>query len=183
MILALFSCKKTPEPEETNVFGEIIYTDSFSPTDWENPVGRLRIESQDKDIGKIIKQDTLDQKYLKVYEVINNFVNNIQTKKYDEIQKHLTPAAYNSFNLRLPVIPQDKKFNLRVAYPENVDADKYWVDFKIMFQNRSVIAKIEIEKSGKGYMISDFESKFFTDLSDVINNKAVKPKNDEDKKK
>lgn len=95
----------------------------------------------------------------------------------------LTPAAYNSFNLRLPAIPQDKKYNLRVAYPENIDAEKYWADFKIMFQSTSVIAKLELEKAGKGYIISDFESKFFTDLDDAITGKKLKSKDKDDKKK
>ena len=173
-IILLISCKKTPEPEEKDVFGEIIYTDTFSPSDWENPNARIKIEAEDKDIGKFIKENTLDQKYLKVNETIKDFISSIQNKNNDEIQKLLTSAAYDSFNLRMPVIPPDKKYKLRVAFPENVDADKFWLNFKIMFSNASVVAKIEVEKNGKNYRISDMESKFFTDLDEAVKGKIKK---------
>jgi len=176
-LVIFFSCKKSQEvPEEKNIFGETIYTDSFSPSSWENPVARTKIEAEDKDIGKIIKENNLDQRYQKIFELVNNFLTFIQSKNNDEMQKIMTPSAYNTYILHYPEIPSDKKYQLRVAYPENVNADKYWIDFKILFQNSNIISKIEVEKNNRSFRISDIESKFFTDLDNALSGKAVKPK-------
>ena len=39
---------------------DIVYTDNFSPNDWENPVLRKQIVGGDKDIGVFVKDDTID---------------------------------------------------------------------------------------------------------------------------
>ena len=164
LFFLIIGCKKEQETEETNAFGEVIYSDSFAPNDWENPNARTKIEAEDKDIGKIIKENSLDQKYLKVLDIVKDFINSIQSKNSKEIQKILTPATFDLFNLRIPTIPADKKYTVRVALPEDVDAEKYWVEFKIMFTNTSVISKIEIQKNGNSFLISDIESKFFISI-------------------
>ena len=69
----IFSCKKE-RSEEVDVFGEIIYTDSFSPKAWENPIKREKIEAIDKDIGKIIDKDTIDPGLRKIVNLIENFI-------------------------------------------------------------------------------------------------------------
>ena len=188
----LFSCKKRDENEYKDVYGEIIYTDSFSPIQWENPLSRNNIQEVDMDIGKFIKQDVMDPKLRRILKLVENYVYYIKQKDSDKIKSILTPSAFNSFSLRIPDINFDKKYKVRVAYPESLypakteepkeesenesevksseesyqtDKNHIWVDFKISFKTSSIISKLEIETSNpNNYIISDFENQFFEDL-------------------
>lgn len=166
LLISIFfmSCKKEDEAEYTDVFGDIIYTDSFSPKEWENPVARKKINAVDKDIGKFINKDVTEPKLRTILKLIESFIENIRTKNHNLIQKSLTPSAFNSFALRIPDITFEKNYDLRVAYPENIDQKRFWIEFKILFLTKSIITKIQFEHRDNQYFISDFENKFFDDL-------------------
>jgi|GEM_PF-1346827 len=194
-ILILISCFKKDEDEYKDVYGEIIYTDSFSPIQWENPLSRNKIEEVDVDIGKFIKQDVMDPKLRKILKITENFISYIKSKDMEKVESILTPSAYNSFTLRFPEINFNKSYTIRVAYPEalyktteieteenpedenpenlqentNSEENIIWIDFKIIFQTSSIISKLEIDTSNSDeYKISDFENQFFDDLKETF---------------
>lgn len=166
-ILIIFSCKKEIN-DEVNVFGEAVYTDSFSPKAWENPIAREKIEAVDKDIGKIIEKDTIDPGLRNIVNLIENFVLYSSKRDFDKIKDILTSSAYNSFILRFPDVKINKEYYIRVAYPEHIERESYWIQFKILFSTESVVSKIEIEKHGKSIIISDFENNFFSDIERIF---------------
>ena len=61
-----------------------------------------------------------------------------------------------------------KEYYIRVAYPEHIERESYWIQFKILFSTESVVSKIEIEKHGKSIIISDFENNFFSDIERIF---------------
>ena len=161
-------CYYERRSEEADAFGEIIYTDSFSPKAWENPIKREKIEAIDKDIGKIIEKDTIDPRLRKIVNLVENFILYSFEKKFNKIENILTPSAYNSFILRFPDVKINKKYFIRVAYPEQIEKERFWIQFKILFTVESIVSKIEIEKSGGSYKITDFENKFFNDIKNIF---------------
>ena len=167
VILIIFSCKKNAS-EEVDNFGEIVYTDSFSPGAWENPINREKIEAIDKDIGKIIQNDTIDPGLRNIINLIENFILYSTQKNFDKIKDILTSSAYNSFILRFPDININKKYYIRIAYPEQIEKERYWIQFKILFPAESIASRLEIEKSGSSLHISDFENNLFTDLEKIF---------------
>ena len=94
--IIIFSCKKERE-DEVDLFGEIIYTDSFSPNAWESPIAREKIEAIDKDIGMIIDNETIDPRLRNIVNLIENFVLYSTKRNFDKIKNILTSSAYNSF--------------------------------------------------------------------------------------
>ena len=193
ILIFIFSCKKKDEEEYKDIFGEIIYTDSFSPDEWEHPAARKRIEAVDKDIGKFIKQDIMEPKLRKILKVIEKLIDNIQKNEIKKIQNLLTPSAYNSFTLRFPKITFEEDYILRVAYPEfmngqstqksggnktkNTGQNKFWVQFKLLFPTSSLLGKVEIEFFGDDCKITDFENQFFTDINEMF--KSDNPKTED----
>ncbi len=163
-----FSCKKDENNENKDVFGEATYTDSFSPKEWENPLGRIKIEAFDKDIGRFISIDTIDLRLRKILDVIANFVLYINNDDVDKINKILTPSAYNSFALRFSKVSVNKKYTIRVSYPEDPERKQMWLDFKIIFPSYSIVSKVELERFNDVYKISDFEDSFFDDLEKMF---------------
>jgi len=173
LVFLIFSCKKNEEEEKEveQSFQEVIYTDSFSPADWENPGARIKIDFEDKDIKKIIKPGSGNQVYDKIYQLLEKFFTGLKNKNNQEIQKVMTQAAYNSYLLRIPNIPFEKKYTLRVAVPESMETDKFWVPFKLLFSNKAIISRIEIEKSGSSFIITDIEGKFYIELEEILTDK------------
>lgn len=182
LILTLFSCKKEAEQEFQDVYGDIIYTDSFSPEEWENPGVRKKIEALDKDIGKFIKSDIVDPNLRKTLKLIEKFINLIHRRKFSEIEQICTPSAYNSFNLRFPDVILDATYDLRVAYPgesiqprnqpeEQTTTRKWdkWIKFKILYANKTLLSSVEVDRSAETYIISDFDNKFFNDIDRLFN--------------
>jgi hypothetical protein len=201
LIFFIFSCKKKEEQEYTDQAGEAVYTDTFSPPEWENPASRNKLKAEDKDIGRIIEDDIMDPRLRKIMKLIEGFIKNIRLRNLDEIEKILTSSAFNTFNLRFPEINLPDNYNLRIAYPgfvneipetnssgdnkapvpsvvintplitQNNSADKIFVEFKLIYQTVSIISKLEVEMVGEDYKISDFENKFFDEIKDLPNEK------------
>lgn len=120
LILLFSSCKKNDEKEYKEVYGETIYTDSFSPPEWENPISRLRIDAIDKDIGQFIKIDVMEPKLRKILVLIETFIKelkNLNNVDFSNIDPLLTPSALNSFSLRYIGIHISDDYQLRIAYP------------------------------------------------------------------
>ncbi len=163
LILIIFSCKNDKD-EESSVLGEMEYTDSFSPKDWENPIAREKIEALDKDIGKVIGRDTINPKLKNIVNLIENFILFAGKKDFNKIKDILTPSAYNSFILRYPDVIINKKYYIRIALPEQIEKERYWLQFKILFPTHSIVSKVEIERNSVGLKLSDFENKFFKDI-------------------
>ena len=166
----IFSCKKKDETEYKDIFGEIIYTDSFSPKEWENPIARTKIKAIDKDIGNFIKKDVMDPKLRKILNLVEGFINNIKNNNINEIQNILTPSAYNSFTLRFSSsdIFFGEEYIIRIGYPVDIKDEQFWIQFKILFPTKSLISKLEIEFSEDDCKISDFENKFFSDIKNML---------------
>jgi len=119
IIIIAFSCKKKEDDiEYHDLSGEIIYSDSFMPAIWESPFNRRKISETDKDIGQFIKADAVDPRLRKIIGLMENFIKLIKEKNLAEIEKNLTPSAFNSFKLRYNEININEAFFLRVAYPE-----------------------------------------------------------------
>ncbi len=119
IIILLFSCKKKQE-ENKDIFGEVFYTDSFSPSQWENPITREKLAAVDKDIGKYINQEIIDPDLRKILMIVENFILNLQSNNYSAIEKNMTPSCFNSFNLRYTKVNFGKDYSVRVAYPESL---------------------------------------------------------------
>ncbi len=170
ILFMIFSCKKTRE-EETDVFGDVVYTDSFSPKEWENPISRVKIEALDKDIGKIIEKDAIDPRLRNIVNIIENFILYSGRKDFNKIKEILTSSAYNSYILRYPDVIINKKYFIRIAYPEQIDNSQYWLQYKIIFPVKTIISKIEIENNGRILKISDFDEKLFKDFEELFSKK------------
>lgn len=193
LISIFLSCKKKEETEYKDTSGEIVYTDSFSPEEWENPINRQKVEAIDKDIGKFINEDIMDPNLRRILLVIQAFFKNVNENNINEIKKILTPSAYNSYTLRFPQVKFLKEYKLRIAYPENFQnqvqsanasvssistqqkssastllIDHQWVKFKILFPTKSVISKFEIEFNNDDTLISDFDNQFFIDIGNTL---------------
>ena len=164
----LFSCKKIESQENKNEFGEAIYTDSFAPKEWENPLGRIKVEATDKDIGKFINYDTIEPRLRKTLDIINDFVMYMKNNDTEKISKILTPSAYNSFILRYNKVDINKEYEIRISYPENIENESMWLDIKLIFPHGSIVSKIELEYLNANYKIGDFENKFFDDLGKMF---------------
>lgn len=167
IILIIFSCKKTEE-EGSDVFGEIVYTDSFSPKEWENPVARAKIEALDKDIGKIIEKDSIDPRLRNIVSIIENFILYSSRRDFNRVKDILTSSAYNSYVLRYPDVTINKKYSIRIAYPDQIDASQFWLQYKIIFPTYTIISRIEIENNGRNLKISDIDEKFFKNIEELF---------------
>lgn len=171
IVLLIISCKKDKvENEDKDVFGENIYTDSFSPKEWENPASRIKIEAIDKDIGKFISQEAIDPKLRSINKTVSNFIYFIQINNLEGIKNILTQSAFNSFNLRLSKsLKMDNYYSIRIGLPdEKEDQNQFWVSFKLLLKTKSLISKIELTKIEGVYYINDFENKFFSTLNEMF---------------
>lgn len=119
LFIIIISCKKKEDDiEYHDLTGEIIYTDSFIPNIWESPFNRRKISEIDKDIGQFIKNDVVDPRLRKIISLMESFIKLMKEKKLEEIEKNLTPSAFNSFKLRYNEIKINEDYYMRVAYPE-----------------------------------------------------------------
>jgi hypothetical protein len=182
-IMIIFSsCKKQEETEYKDIYGDVVYTDSFSPPDWENPSGRIKIEAEDKDLGKFIPKDVMEPDLRKIVQLVEGFMLKIRNNENDELKLVLTPSAYNSFILRYPDIKFDKDYEIRIGYPKDMEQEKFWVEFKLLFPHNSMRSKFQLESFKDYYVISDFDSKFFTDIENILKKPAEKTNTTETKK-
>lgn len=181
IILLGTSCKKKDEHEYKDVYGDIIFTDSFSPMEWENPGIRRKVEAVDKDIGQFIKQDIMDPKLRKIMKLMEKFISYIHEKNVTGIQNILTPSAFNSYTLRAPEVTFIDEYEVRVAYPDSFLADdpnkpqsidamgsNFWIKFKVLSANKSLYSTVELQQENDEFKISDFENKFFSDILRLV---------------
>jgi len=153
ILIIIISCKKKEDDiEYHDLTGEIIYTDSFIPTIWESPFSRRKISETDKDIGQYIKDDAVDPRLRKIIGLLNNFIKLMKEKNLADIEKNLTPSAFNSFKLRYNEIKINEDFFLRVAYPEfmlkkEVPQNRETSEIDNIKKDNRIINKTQNEKS------------------------------------
>lgn len=171
-IIILFSCKKKEVEEYRNVFGDIVYTDSFSPPEWENPTMRKRYQFGDKDIGPIISPDILEPNKRKIYLLIKRFIDDVKKNDLKKIKGLLTASAYNSFVIRYSDFSLEEEFeSIRVGLPPlNVDKE-FEIKVKVLFLNKSVVGKFGIIKKADSFLINDFDDSFFNKIRDLFEHK------------
>jgi len=157
LIFLCFSCQKEDEKEFTELNENIVFTDSFSPSDWENPTMRKKIEYGDKDIGAYIEKDVTDPRLRQIITLIEKFAESIKNTNVDELKSILSPSAYNSYMLRFSDKSFKEDYILRVAYPDDYLKEVFIVKYKILLKEKSIIGSIEIDFSQKEPIISDFE--------------------------
>jgi len=168
-LFSSFTCIKKNQGETQNFETDIVYSDSFSPNDWENPAIRRQLVGGDKDIGVFISSDTLDPKIRNISLSIEKFFNALRNQKKDDIKNLLTLSAYNSYLLRYQDLTFDIKFDLRTSLPQDMTINPFWVNFKTIFKDKSIVGKIELTQNGDDYKISDFDEYFFNELKKYIN--------------
>lgn len=166
VILMIFSlgCEKEDEKLYSEIGDDIIFTDSFSPADWENPVARKPVVSGDKDIGVFIDEDVIDPKLRNILSTINSFISIIRTENDSGLDKILTPAAFNSFELRNKELVFRDKYQLRIENPTNLYTDVFWIKFKLLFSQKSFVGSVELEFKDEQCLISDFENAVFKEV-------------------
>ncbi|MBR3731731.1 MAG: hypothetical protein IKQ61_13260 [Spirochaetales bacterium] len=169
----LFGCKKKEEERTFNeVNDDIVYTDSFSPPDWERPVARRHVKSGDNQIGPFIADDVIDPRLRAIMKTISDFVKVNTTEDKDTLSSILTPAAYNSFVLRNADILIDEPYTLRVQLPDNARLRVFWLKFKIMFETTSLIGQVELNiDDNNKCLISDFDNQVFNQMKLRLMNK------------
>jgi len=168
-LVICFSCYKKEGGDTQNYESYIEFTDSFSPQDWENPVIRKQISGGDKDIGAFISKDVLEPKVRNISLIIEKFFNFFKSQKNEDIKNILTLSAYNSYNLRYADVTFDLKYSVRTASPKDININPFWVDFKMIFTDKSILGRIELTQNGDDYKISDFDEFFFNELKKYIN--------------
>lgn len=181
ILFSIISCIKKSETSQiySDLSDDIVYTDSFIPNAWEEPLKRRRINPIDKDIGNFIYKDTTEPFLREIYYTINTFFISFKNKNFGELENILTTSALNSFKIRASEVELNENYILRIAYPEffskHIDAtadqnqiliipDKFWIDFKLLFSNYSIKSSLELRKIGEKFFISDFDTQFFVEL-------------------
>ena len=124
----LFSCKKKEEERLYNESNDdIVYTDSFSPPEWERPVSRRHVKSGDNQIGTFIADDVIDPRLRAIMKTISDFVKINTMEDKESLATILTPAAYNSFVLRNSDILINDPYTLRIQLPDNPKIKTFWL--------------------------------------------------------
>lgn len=160
------NCFSKGEKEFADIDDSFVYSDSFSPIDWENPLTRKNIDSGDKDIGIFISEDIIDPKIRILRSTIIDFFNILKSDDRSDLDNLLTKSALNSFNLRYADIKITEDFQIRVGMPEDYSQNSLWIDYKMILPNNSLIGKIFLEYNGDECKIGDFENKFFAELKE-----------------
>lgn len=174
----LLGCKKEEEEHIFNEVGEdIVYSDSFSPREWERPSTRRHVISGDSQIGLFISDDVIDPRLRSIITTISNLIKINKTADKDDLVDYLSPAAYNSFILRNSDLLITEKYTLRIQLPENQTATTYWLKFKILFKKVSFIGRVELtfDRNNKA-TITDFDNDFFQKLKEYFAEKNNKKK-------
>ena len=146
---------------------DIIFTDSFSPADWEQPISRKSLKSGDKDIGLFLREDVMDPLRRQILTLSDSFFENLSQNKIDSLEELFTPSAYNSFKLRVPEMAFENDYIIRVTPPEDTGDGFYRIKCKLLFPGRSFIADFELTRVEENFRISDFDNDFFDELSDI----------------
>lgn len=163
-IFVFCSCFEEEAKDTIEFTEDIVYTDSLSPPAWEKPLDRPALISGDKDIGIFIKDDVLDPRYRKLLNLITKFIEYSSVNNIKELQTILTAPAFNSFKLRFNDIYFKTNYTLRVKQPDNITQSNFWIEYKILYTDKSYIGSVEVEISGEEYLISDFEIDFFNKI-------------------
>lgn len=169
LLILLISCKKNTQNDNKNYESDVVYTDSFSPPDWEIPTSRRQVKSGDKDIGAFIQPDVLSPNFRNIFLILNKFMTLFKSQKKEEIKEILTLSAYNSYVLRYSDVSFDINYDMRIGIPEDINQSPLWINFKLIFPDKSLLGKIELTQNGDDYKISDFDEDFFNNLIRYIN--------------
>ncbi len=162
----LFSCKKKEEERIYNeINDDVVYTDTFSPPEWERPASRRHVKSGDNQIGTFIADDVIDPRLRAIMNTITKFVEANTMEDKEQLAEILNPASYNSFILRNSDILIDEEYTLRIQMPNNPKASSFWLKFKIIFDTISLIgqAELSIDENNK-CIITDFDNQVFNQL-------------------
>lgn len=170
IILTFLIISCTEEAGDINEYSEdIVYSDSFSPLDWEHPVARRVVASRDKDIGLFIKDDIADPNLRKILVLVNDFFSRFTAGETEQLEELFTDSAYNSFKLRVTDININKSYKLRVEQPsiEVIATGQFWIHFKLLTDVESLVGSFELITIDDEYKISDFENTFFDKVKEI----------------
>jgi len=168
MVFLIFGCAKKKNTEESESAKDVIFTDSFSPLDWENPINRKQLLSGDKDIGNFIKEDVTDPKLRNTLLIVKNFVNNLKNTNKTEFNKIMSLSLYNSFILRYSDISFNENYELRVEHPQDLTQNNIWIKFKVKTKDKTYLGRLYLEYESSNCKISDYDDMFFTELKKSI---------------
>ena len=162
----LLGCKKQEEERLYNESNDdIVYTDSFSPPDWERPASRRHVKSGDNQIGTFIADDVIDPRLRAIMKTISDFIKVNTMEDKDSLSAILMPAAYNSFILRNSDILIDEKYTLRIQLPDNPRLKTFWLKYKVIFETTSLIGQVELNIDDNNVcLISDFDNQIFNQM-------------------
>jgi len=159
LFLILTSCSKIKKPIENNLStADIIYTDSFSPENYEYPLSRKYIQPEDTDIGKFINPDSINQIHREIYILINNLLSTLVNGRIN--RQLFTDNSYNNFFLRYRGMKLTNFNSFRVSEPDET-VQEWWIQIKIFTKNKNYIGKIQIIKINETYLINDFTNEIF----------------------
>ena len=163
ILFCTFACeRKVKGDADATDFDDLVYTDSFSPASFEAPLSRKIIRMQDVDIGFLIDSDTGNPIRRSLYTTVENFFKALAGK--GDLESSFVLSTYNSFYLRYGSPKLEKRYSLRVAVPDNENAERMWISYKLIIQGKSYIGKLQLSKNEKNYIISDFEYQGLDDL-------------------
>ncbi|HBD96497.1 MAG: hypothetical protein A2015_15725 [Spirochaetes bacterium GWF1_31_7] len=163
VMIVLFSCAKKIDGDlSPTSITDVVFTDSFSPVSYENPLSRRVIMPEDIDIGLIISPETSDPDLRAVYSFIDNFFKQLVSEK--RIVSFFSDASFNSYRLRYGNSTFKGKYVLRVSRPELSTTEPFSVSYKIIREKSVNIGKFELTPINQSYIITDFEYKGFDEL-------------------
>ena len=50
-----------------------------------------------------------------------------------------------------------------------MNINPFWINFKMIFSDKSIVGRVELTQTGDDYKISDFEENFFNEFKKYIN--------------
>jgi hypothetical protein len=170
ILIFIAGCKKEEENIYNEISEDIVYTDSFSPREWERPSNRKHVTSGDNQIGAFINEDVIDPRLRSILKIVSDFFKYNKSEDKEPLESILSPAAYNSFVLRHSNLLIDEKYTLRIQLPTKQTGNSQWIQFKILFNEISLIGQMELNFDDKDQCtITDFDNSFFERLKRYLN--------------
>lgn len=166
VIFVLSGCdKKNIGAEKPEDFGDVIYTDSFSPISYEYPLSRKIIPIEDTDIGITINPDTTNPLYRAVYKTVSDLFKELSSG--NDISLYFTESAFNSFRLRYRSDKIGSRYTLLVGEPQENGVGVLSIKFKMVTDKKKIKGIIELTKKDENYVVSDFENTGFDELFSI----------------
>lgn len=165
LILIHSGCSRKIEGSDSPVFfGDVIFTDSFSPSAYEFPLSRKVIIAEDTDIGIIIPEDTADPRTRGIYSLVNNFFEQLYAGK--NLSLFFSNAVFNSYRLRYNNLKPSGTYKLRVSRPDDT-ASSFRIKYKLMMKDKNIIGEFELTAKDDSYIITDFEYRPFDEIFSI----------------